>query len=157
MKRNGTGHFHVTLKGTLNVNMQCSGGTCIDGENEYTKVYVRDYIETYHKKYKANVELESEVVQFFEGYKANYADGYLFTSELGTCIWQADPITRTDFFSILYSCPAIRISANEMPTMLYINEPKVGGQLFVELMSKKIICHHYIVHETGVDGVHSSF
>ena len=36
--------------------------------------------------------------------------------------------------------------------MLYINEPKVGGQLFVELMSK-IICHHYVVHETGVDGV----
>ena len=37
--------------------------------------------------------------------------------------------------------------------MLYINEPKVGGQLFVELMSTKIICHHYVVHETGVDGV----
>ena len=153
VKRNGTGYFHVTLKGTLNVNMQCSGGTFIDGENEYTKVYVRDYIETYHKKYKANVELESEVVQFFEGYKANYADGYLFTSELGTCIWQADPITCTDLFSILYRGPAIRISANEMPMMLYINEPKVGGQLFVELMATKIICHHYIVHETGVDGV----
>ena len=65
MKRNGTGHFHVTLKGTLNVKMQCSGGTFIDGENEYTKVNVRDYIETYHKKHKTNVELESEVVQFF--------------------------------------------------------------------------------------------
>ena len=103
------------------------------------------------------LSLKVKWFNFFEGYKANYADGYLFTSELGTCIWQADPITCTDLFSILYRGPAIRISANEMPTMLYINEPKVGGQLFVELMSKKIICHHYIVHETGVDGVHSSF
>ena len=83
------------------------------------------------------LSLKVKWFNFSEGYKANYADGYLFTSGLGTCIWQADPITCIDLFSILYRGPAIRISANEMPTMLYINEPKVGGQLFVELMSKK--------------------
>ena len=153
MKRNGTGHFHVTVKGSLNVDMKCSGEKFVDGETEYKSVYVRDYLVMYHKRYLANVEIENKVIQFFEGYKATYSDGYLFSSELGTLIWNADPIKCHDMFSILYQGSAKKLSSDSMPDMLYINEPKQGGQLFVELYETEILCDTYTVYKTGLEGI----
>ena len=153
MKRNGTGHFHVTVKGSLNVDMKCSGEKFVDGETEYKSVYVRDYLVMYHKRYLANVEIENKVIQFFEGYKATYSDGYLFSSELGTLIWNADPIKCHDMFSILYQGSAKKLSSDSMPDMLYINEPKQGGQLFVELYETEILCNTYTVYKTGLEGI----
>ena len=153
LRRNGTGQIFATIKGTLDNNMNCHGENFVDGENEYPGVYVKDYVITYHRKYQSNVELKKEVIQFFEGFKANYADGYLFTSEMGTCIWKADPITCMERYSPLYAGPGKLISSKEMPSMAYINQPDLGGQMFVELLETKMICGNMLVYTTGVDGI----
>ena len=37
--------------------------------------------------------------------------------------------------------------------MVYINEPKLGGQIFVELLQSDTICEQTPVYTTGVDGI----
>ena len=154
LKRNGTGELFITVKGSLDTSMSCQGEKFNDGKDEYTAVVVKDYIRTYHKKYWGTVELESQTLKLFEGYKAMYKEGYLFTKELGTIVWDAPTITCFEQFTPLYNGQGTILSSKDLPSMVYINEPKLGGQVFVELVKSDLICKQTGAYSTGVDGIY---
>ena len=73
---------------------------------------------------------------------------------MGTLIWKADPITCPERITPVYQGAAVRLSSNDLPTMIYINQPTRGGQLFVELLETKIFCRMVTVYSTGVEGIY---
>ena len=64
-QQNTTTNVHVTLAGSLNKDMGCKGSQYVDGENEYNGVFVRDYLNVYHKSYTTNVDIKLKTVLFF--------------------------------------------------------------------------------------------
>ena len=99
------------------------------------------------------IEIKSKTLQLFEGYKAQFEEGYLFRKKLGTHIWDALPIKCSEQYSTLYNGRSTTLKSEDLPSMVYINEPKLGGQIFVELLQSDTICEQTPVYTTGVDGI----